>query len=252
MKTLYLAWRQPDRRWWPVGRLTHAGSEYVFTYTAGARSAAGGGFKPLLSFPDFDEIYVSRQLFPMFGNRLPPRSRPDYKDFVEWLDLGQGETDAMGMLARSGGQRETDMFEVFPVPERTPEGCYESTFFAHGLRHRGPEAEEEVRRLATRDELVLEPEPGNTHDPRALRLLTTLRGTHLGFVPRYLCEDLYGLQGAAGQGGVHVRVRHINAPPAPAQFRVLCALDAPWPAGFRPLSSPDFEPLHSLAPAAHP
>jgi hypothetical protein len=32
---------------------------------------------------------------------------------------------------------------------------------------------------------------------------------------------------------------------------LLCALDAPWPAGFRPLSSPDFEPLHSVV-SAHP
>src|SRR6266545_1711498 len=249
MKTLYLAWRQPDQRWWPVGRLSQDGSEYVFTYTKGAMSAAEGGFRPLLSFPDLDEVYVSKQLFPLFGNRLPPKSRPDYQDFVEWLDLGPGETDAMGMLARSGGRRETDMFEVFPVPERSSADRYESTFFVHGLRHRGVEAEQEARRLAPGDPLVLKPEPENPHDPLALRVLTTLRGTHLGFVPRYLCEDVHSLQEVAGQDGVCVRVRRINAPPTPAQFRVLCALDAPWPAGFRPLSNPDFVPLHSFVPA---
>ncbi len=197
MKTLYLAWRQPDQRWWPVGRLSQDGAEYVFTYTKGAMSAAEGGFRPLLSFPDLDEVYVSKQLFPLFGNRLPPKSRPDYQDFVEWLDLRPGEMDAMGMLARSGGRRETDMFEVFPVPERSPADRYESTFFVHGLRHRGGEAEEEARRLAPGDPLVLKPEPENPHDPLALRVLTTLRGTHLGFVPRYLCEDVPCRQGAS-------------------------------------------------------
>ncbi len=141
MKTLYLAWRQPDRRWWPVGRLSHDGSEYVFTYIKGAVSAGEGGFRPLLSFPDLDEVYVSKELFPLFGNRLPPRSRPDYQDFVEWLDLGPGEADPMGMLARSGGRRETDMFEVFPVPEPSLDDRYESAFFVHGLRYRGVEAE---------------------------------------------------------------------------------------------------------------
>lgn len=251
MKTLYLAWRQPDHRWWPVGRLSYDGSEYVFGYTKGAMSAASGGFRPLLSFPDRDQIYVSKQLFPMFGNRLPPRSRPDYQDFVEWLDLGPAETDPMGMLARSGGQRETDMFEVFPIPEPSPAGRYESAFFVHGLRHRGAEAEGAVRRLAAGDALVLQPEPENPHDPRALRVLTTVRGTHLGFVPRYLCADVHGLQDATGPDGVRVLVRRINAAPTPAQFRVLCTLEAPWPAGFHPLSSPDFEPLHSLVPAAH-
>jgi HIRAN domain len=252
MNTLYLAWRQPDRRWWPVGRLSHDGSEYEFTYTNGALlAAAESGFRPLLSFPDLDAVYLSKQLFPMFGNRLPPRSRPDYLDFVEWLDLGTDETHAMGMLARSGGQRETDTFEVFPIPEPTAEGRYESTFFVHGLRHRGPEAEKEVRLLATGDALILQADPGNPHDRRALRVLTTLRGTHLGFVPRYLCEDVQSLQDGAGHDGVRVRVRRINPPPAPAQFRILCSLDAPWPAGFRALSSPDFEPLHSLVSTAH-
>jgi hypothetical protein len=233
-----------------VGRLSHDGKVYVFTYTRGAVSAAAGGFRPLLSFPDLDEVYVSKELFPMFGNRLPPRSRPDYQDFVEWLDLGPGEADPMGMLARSGGQRETDMFEVFPVPEPSAENRYESAFFVHGLRHRAPEAEEEARRLAPGDPLVIRPEPENPHDPRALRVLTTLGGTHLGFVPRYLCEDLHRLQDMEGHDGVRVRVRRVNTPPTPAQFRILCSLEAPWPAGFRPLSNPDFEPLHSFAPAA--
>ncbi len=251
MKALYLAWRQPDQRWWPVGRLSFDGSEFVFIYTRGARSAGDGGFRPLLSFPSFDDVYASRQLFPLFANRLPPRSRPDYPDFVEWLDLGSGETDAMGMLARSGGRRETDMFEVFPVPEPSPEARYESTLFVHGLRYRGLDAEEEARRLAPGDPLVLQAEPGNPHDPRALRVLTTARGTHLGFVPRYLCEDIHALQETSGADSVRVRVRRINLPPTPAQFRVLCSLEAPWPAGFRALSSPDFEPLHSLEPAAH-
>lgn len=248
MNTLYLAWRQPDERWWPVGRLSREGSEYVFTYTKGAESAASAGFRPLLSFPDLDEVYVSRQLFPLFGNRLPPRSRPDYEDFIEWLDLGRGETDPMIMLARSGGRRETDMFEVFPVPQPNAQGSYESTFFIHGLRHRGPSAEEEARRLHPGDALVLQAEPRNLEDPRALRIQTLVRGTHLGFVPRYLCEDVHALRSAAGEQ-VQAHVRRVNPPPTPAQFRVLCSLDSPWPTGFRALFSPDFEALHSFVPA---
>jgi hypothetical protein len=251
MRRLYLAWRQPDRRWWPVGRLVREGSDYVFTYTKGAVSAAKAGFRPLLSFPDLHQTYFSRELFPLFANRLPPRSRPDYEDFVQWLDLGPTEADPMVLLARSGGRRETDMFEVFPVPEPSPAGRYESTFFVHGLRHRGAEAEEEARRLRPGEPVVLEPEPENPEDPRALRVLTIVRGTHLGFVPRYLCDDVHFLR-ATGPEHVHARVRRVNPPPTPAQFRVLCSLDSPWPAGFRPLSSPDFEPLHSSVPAGRP
>jgi hypothetical protein len=252
MNTLYLAWRQPERRWWPVGRLTREASKYVFAYTKGAISASQAGFRPLTSFPDLDQVYVSNEPFPLFANRVPPRSRPDYEDFVDWLDLRRGEMDPMILLARSGGQRETDTFEVFPEPEPSPEGRYKSTFFAHGLRHLGIEAEEAASHLMPGDPLVLKAEPENPHDPRALRILTTLQGTHLGFVPRYLCEDVHGIQQLVGQDGVRVRVHRVNPPPTPAQFRLLCALDAPWPMGFRPLSSPDFEPIPSAVTAHRP
>jgi hypothetical protein len=248
MKTLYLAWREPGQRWWPVGRLAREGSDYVFTYTQGARSAEAAGFRPLSSFPDFDQVYVSSQLFPMFQNRLPPQSRPDYQDFIEWLDLERTEADPLVMLARSGGQRETDMFEVFPIPEPNVEGRYRSTFFVHGLRHRGASAEEEVRSLRPGDELALEAEPANPHDPRALRVHTVVRGVHIGFVPRYLCQDLHALLAAAGELP-RARVQRVNPPPTPAQFRVLCSLDSPWPQGFRPLANPDFEALHAFVPA---
>jgi hypothetical protein len=249
MRTLYLAWRQPDRRWWPVGRLDREASEYVFRYTKGALSAAEAGFHPLLSFPDLDEVYASRELFPLFANRLPPRTRPDYEAFVEWLDLGPSETDPMVLLARSGGRRETDMFEVFPVPEPSNGGRYEAAFFVHGLRHRGPEAEEEARRLQPGDPVALEPEPENPEDPRAMRVRTVVRNVHLGFVPRYLCDDVHYLR-AACENEVKTRVRRVNLPPTPAQFRVLCSLEAPWPMGFQPLSNPDFEAVHSLTVAS--
>jgi HIRAN domain-containing protein len=240
MGTLYLAWRRLDHRWWPVGRLSREGSEYVFTYTQGARSAEAAGFRPLSSFPDFDQVYVSAQLFPMFQNRLPPRSRPDYRDFIEWLDLEGGEADPLVMLARSGGQRETDMFEVFPIPEENAEGRYRSTFFVHGLRHQGPSAEEEVRRLRPGDALAFEAERANPHDPREFRIHTGVRGVEMGLVPRYLCQDLHALLSAAGEQA-QARVQCVNLPPAPAQFRVLCSLDSPWPQGFRSFASPDLD-----------
>jgi hypothetical protein len=246
MDTLYLAWKHPDHGWWPVGCLSRQGSEYLFSYTHGARSAEEAGFKPLSSFPDFDEVYASAQLFPMFQNRLLRRRRPDYEDFIEWLDLERGEADPLAILARSGGQRETDTFEVFPVPERTADGRFRSTFFVHGFRHRGQPAQEEIRRMSAGDEVALVAEPANPRDPRALRI-HTLRGVHIGFVPRYLCEDVHAVLASAGEQ-VQARVRRVNAPPAPAQFRVLCTLDAHWPQDFRPLAHPDFEVLHAFVP----
>lgn len=247
MSTLFLAWRQPAARGWPVGCLSRAGTEFVFTYTRGALSAAQAGFRPLPSFPDFHEAYVSSELFPLFANRLPPKTRPDHGDFVEWLDLGRGESDPLVLLAASGGRRETDMFEVFPAPRRNAAGRYAASFFVHGLRHY-PAAEEAARGLRPGDPVILQAEPQNPVDPRAVRVLTIVHETLLGFVPRYLCADVHELLASDPQA-VRTTVRRVNPPPAPAQFRVLCSVEAPWPAGFQPLSSPDFEPLHAFVAA---
>jgi hypothetical protein len=249
MNSLFLSWRQPGNRWWPVGLLSHDAEGYVFSYTEGVYAAARAGFRPLSAFPDFDQVYRSSTLFPIFQNRLPPRSRPDYGEFVEWLDLPRDERNLILLLARSGGQRETDMFEVFAGPEPQPDGRYRSTFFLHGLRHRGPEAEREVARLEVGDELTLEEEPDNPVDPRAIRVLAKVNGVHIGFVPRYLCTDAHTVVAAAG-GASHVRVRRLNPAPTPVQFRVLCELDAPWPVGFVPLAGPEFRAIRTLPAVA--
>lgn len=250
MNMLYLSWRQPGNRWWPVGRLSRdGGGGFVFAYTEGANAAAEGGFRPLSAFPDLEQVYRSAALFPVFQNRLPPRTRPDYGDFVEWLDLPSDERDPLVMLARSGGQRETDMFEVFSVPEPQADGAYRATFFLHGLRHRGPEAEAEAGRLKAGDELTLEAEPGNPKDALAIRIMARVHGVHIGFVPRYLCSDVHRVI-AASPGAVRVRVRRLNPVPTPVQFRVLCELDAPWPVGFEPLAGPEFRTLAGIPAAA--
>ena len=248
MVTLYLAWRQPDRRWWPVGRLTHDGKEYVFAYTKGAQVAAReGGFRPLLSFPDLDEVYVSNELFPLFANRMLSQGRPEYSDFVEWLDLKGGEVDALALLARSGGQKETDMFEVFPAPVADEAQRYRAVFFVHGLRHYQPESLDRALRLRPQDPLRAEPDPANPSDPRALRILSE-DGVLLGFVPRYLCADVHALRESCPQE-LRLSVRRVNPSPTPLQFLVLCALEACWPAGFRPCSDPEFQPIHTLVSA---
>jgi hypothetical protein len=245
---LYLVWRQPDRRWWPVGRLSRTGKDYIFQYIRGARSAQAAGFRSLLSFPDLEEVYASSTLFPLFANRLMPQSRLDYPSYLEWLDLAPGEKDPLVLLARSGGRRATDMFEVFPQPERTIGSGYETTFFLHGLRHRPEGVANETLRLAAGAELCLEPDTSNLVDQAALRVVTC-RETHIGFVPRFLCRDISLLREAA-PGQARMFVRRVNLPPTPLQFRVLCSFRAPWPDGFRPFAHPDFETLRSTPVAA--
>lgn len=93
MKTLFLAWKDPvSLAWFPIGRLTFDGKLYRFVYIQGVLSAhQKADFPPLWSFPDLDRVYESPELFPLFANRLLRRSRPDYPDFVKWLNIPKME-----------------------------------------------------------------------------------------------------------------------------------------------------------------
>jgi hypothetical protein len=249
MTVLFLAWRERQRRWWPVGCLSErpagspSGRLYVFRYTKGALEAQVAGFTTLPGFPEIDATYVSSELFPLFRNRLMPSDRSDFGVFLRWLDLPPGETDPLVLLGRSGGRRETDMFEVFSVPEQDGEGRYRMSFFIHGMSHRTEEQAAAASGLAVGDRLVLRPEPENPGHSGALQVLTSDH-IHIGFVPRYLCPDISVLT-----DDVSVTVQRVNHPPAPMQFRVLARFEAAWPQAFRPFNSEAFQPSAAGDPA---
>ncbi len=246
MTTVYLAWRDPGRRWFPVGVLTQDANGFSFSYTHGAEDAVrGGGFQPLPAFPNLNEPYRSPTLFSVFSNRVLSEKRPEFREFVTWLNMEPGtRVDTLVLLTVSAGRRETDTFEVFARPEPDAEHRYRVHCFVHGLQHRSPTAIERAAHLATGEELRVEPEPTNDYDQLAVKTLTTGDVQHIGYLPRYLTEDVHTL----GVGQLDVRVERINPPPAPLQFRVLCSVTAPWPAGFRACATPQFQPISTSPP----
>lgn len=236
--TVYLAWRSPRARWYPVAELSWSSDAgYCFRYLKGSeRAEREAGFRPLIEFPRFERPYQSAELFATFENRVPSPAHPDYRAYVEWLALPR-DAGAMDLLGRGGGMRATDMFEVFPKAEPR-DGKFEILVFVHGLRHRDAAARERALALCQGDGLVLVAEPGNAFDDLAVRTETT-DDVHLGYVPRYLAPDLARL----GIESVRATVERVNPPPAaPMQFRVLVRLTAPWPEGFAPCTGPDFRP----------
>lgn len=126
MKTLFLAWQdaRPDggarpgsRAWFPIGRLESEPGQgwFRFLYTKGVLEAqAKAGFQPLDAFPQFEKVYESGELFPLFQNRLISPKREDYAEYLERLALSPEERDPFAILAVSGGGRQTDNLEVFP------------------------------------------------------------------------------------------------------------------------------------------
>lgn len=102
MKTLYIAWQDPkDRRWYPVGQLRFDRKVYRFVYTKGAKKSPH--FLPFGRMLDLHVAYESHELFPLFANRVLSKTRPEYHDFLHWLNLQEHEDDPLALLARSSG-----------------------------------------------------------------------------------------------------------------------------------------------------
>lgn len=243
MKALFVAWQDPtSRRWIPVGRLTYENGTYKFVYTRGATESES--FTPFGRMVDLNSAYVSDVLFPLFANRVLPKSRPEYSDYLRWLGLDQREHDELEVLARSGGQRATDTLEIFPCPEPTADKHYEVFFFSHGLRHLIPENQARVNELHVGERLFLMRDLQNEHDVMALLLRTDDPISIVGYCPRYYSAEFSRLLGSVDQSHVRVTVEQVN-PDAPMQLRLLCKLTAPWPANFVACATDQFQPLVS-------
>ena len=247
--TLYVVWQDSaSRRYFPVGRLRRREEApekfYEFVYTRGVDVARQSGFEPFLAFPEIGQEYLSTQLFPFFLNRLLPTSREDYPDYVNRLGLSSHSASEMEILARSGGRRATDSIELFAPPRRENSADGQKQvlvylFLAHGTRHMRECARTLIQtHLDAGAPLHAVHDLQNRVDPRALVLRT---GDYccVGFIPRYLLDDVWKLLENGDQ--LSVTVEQINRPPAPVQQRVLCRLSAEARCGFLPCSGEEFQ-----------
>jgi hypothetical protein len=225
-QTLFLAWQDKDRSraWFPVGRLDSDGDsgDFRFRYTGGANIAHHqAGFPALMDFPDFQKDYRSKELFPMFKNRVLMPGRPDFADYIARLGLA-GKVDPMDMLSIDGGIRATDSFEVFPMIQTREDGSFRCRFFLHGWRHVSMEAQQRLERLVAGEPL--------TEDYQMI-----------GWAPRFLLNDLRAAMARAPKYSAFV-VR-VNPVPAPSKQRVLIELNGHLPEGYKPMSGQEFQPL---------
>lgn len=241
MKALFVAWQEPSSRcWMPVGRLTHEKGVYRFVYTRGAKESKN--FTPFGRMVELDVAYVSEALFPLFANRVLPKSRPEYHDYLRWLGLSEKDHDELEEIARTGGLRATDTLEMFPCPEPTQNNSYEVFFFSHGLRHLPSEHQTRVNSLVPGKQLFLMRDFQNRYDAMALLMRTDDPVSLAGYCPRYYAAEFTKLVEAVGNDVVKVTVEHTN-PDAPSQLRLLCKLSAPWPPNFSPCARDEFVPL---------
>jgi len=239
---VYLAWQDPkNRSWYPVGVLkSDENGVYLFSYTKGALSS--DNFVPFVGMTDPSSIYESKDLFPLFKNRLLAESRPEYSKYLKWLDISENESNPLDILALTEGIRATDTLEVFKCPTPNGSGEYEISFFSHGLRHLARNVIDRVNHLRKGERLFLARDMQNRYDSCAMGLRTEDPVEFVGYCPRYLSRDFWQLLEKNRPMDVLVTVERVNED-APLNLRLLCKLVAPWPNDFQPCSDDNFKPL---------
>jgi hypothetical protein len=244
MKALFVAYQDPSSRMWaPVGKLTRVENGYRFAYTEGVKKFHD--FVPFGRMTNLYGHYFSEELFPLFANRVLPKTRPEYAQYMEWLGLrGQDDND-IEELSRTGGLRATDSLELIPCPEPSANSTYETFFFCRGLRHASVASRERADELKSGERLFIMNDIQNERDRAALMLRTDDPVSLIGYTPAYFTKDFSSLLAANPDNEVRVVVEKVNRD-APAQFRVLCRLTAPWPASFSPCEDRSF---HEIAEA---
>ena len=115
------------------------------------------------------------------------------RQYLAWLGIDQSlETMSLPIevLARTGGSRVTDTFHVLDVPVQW-EDRFTSRFFVSGISHTD-EAEQVLAAISTGADLALRLDEANPGNPRAV-LINTSDGRKVGYVPDWLCSDVYDL-----------------------------------------------------------
>ena len=253
LHALFVAWQNPvTRSFFPVARLAQIQGEdcpdcFEFAYVQGALTAEG--FLPFVSFPDQNQIYRSRELFPMFANRILSTTRSDFPEYIELLGLPSATTNPITILSRSAGRRATDTLELFPLPEFEPGYGYRTWFWAHDLRYLPPSNQDRILQLLPSDRVLPECDCNNAIDIFAINLVTQDR-IRIGFMPSYLLDDAHTLQESCDICEIYVE--RVNPHPVPAQQRLLCCLNSCWPDGWVPYSTQRYQPLSSEASVVLP
>lgn len=222
-RSLVLVWQNPEtRRFIKVGQVDALpDGKVAFHYLPIAASEPD--FEVLDEFSRLNTAYVTDGVPAFFANRILSEDRRGYADYLGWLGLTGWEADDVPfeVLARTGAGRATDTFHVVEAPTDA-ERRFASRFFVSGIRHTA-DADGVVATLHEGTQLALERELSNEHNPQAV-LINAADGRRIGYVPDWLCGDVYNRL-ADDRWDVDVVAERVNHH-APVHLRVLCRLEA--------------------------
>jgi hypothetical protein len=207
-----------------TGLLTASPDGYAFEYVRGFKSDPEQ--RPLLGFSDVTRVYRSPALFPFFQQRVVEADRADRAALLGWLGLPSSAPD-WEVLARGGGTRKGDRYELVAAPERTPSGGAFACVLARGLRFVGDDLgfeslESALEGLRPGMPLRVEVDVSNAVNPAARRLLAG-DGSPIGWIPDVLVSYI----APRPSDVVNVRVAQVNGRDVPWHIRLLVDVEVP-------------------------
>lgn len=186
-KEMWLIWKHPEsRRRYKIGILTYEENKYTFKYVdPELNSATEVGFRYFPGFEDINEIYESSELFANIATRLPNTGRADYLEILNSYNLEKDSTQ-LEILKSTKGRLLTDNYEFVPSFDSN-----KVEFDVAGTRH-CPDVKKCMNLINVNDKLLLELEPDNEYDKKAIKVIFYKNGIkyHLGYVPRYYSSEL--------------------------------------------------------------
>lgn len=232
MNSIYILWQdQYSKLWHPVAKLTREKNLYRLNYTKGASSSKH--FIPFPQMTELDSIYESNELFPFFQNRILPKSRPEFKNIIDWLDMTSDSFDPLDYLSVTGGERKTDNYRILKLPTLI-NGKFIINFLVSGIHYLGNETQEKIKELSKNLELDYIYETDNPIDSNAIKLVDRKSGLFVGYCPRYLVNDFKKLLDRNPESS-HFKIKKLNID-APASYRMVCSFESSENEQYKPLN----------------
>lgn len=185
---LFLIWRDPEsRKNFIIGKLSRC-NRFTFEYCEQYKEAQDAGWNFLEAFPE-EKVYESDTLFAVFSGRLPDPKRRDISQILKKYELQ--DYDGFELLRKSTGRLPIDTYE-FIDPIFPEEETIQRDFYIMGIRHycgRVTDNCDGLTLVKLHDLLELVPEPENTYDPHAVKVVTS-NEEMVGYIPRYYSEGI--------------------------------------------------------------
>jgi len=201
---------------------------------------------------DLEQVYESEELFPLFANRLLSRSRPDYEEFLTWGGFDPSSTpDPISILGVHGRTTANGLHRGVPLSNPGRGRMLSQQVLPAWNAMDAGAAIERIGRLQVDEPLLAMLDICNPHDHNAVAVRTVEERTLIGYVPRYLANDVRKNSRRLQRrftGCVRRTAQQGRATPT----TVALPIRACWPAEFKPCSDVSFQPIPTDVPACCP